>query len=672
MGLKRLMFLLVGLILIPILNVVAQFKVIGYLPSWGNYPTTINAVDLTKLTHINIAFANPNASGDLSTSNGTLGNLATVVTAAHAQNVKVLMSIGGAGAPGTIYRDLINTNLASFVTKIVQYAVDNNLDGIDVDIEGDVLNGTTLTSTQYENFILALGVGLQAQNKLMTAALATWFAFRVTNLAASKFDFINVMSYDEYGTWTGPGQHSTYSLAVSDLSYWNSTKAVPTSKLVIGVPFYGYFWGNSSSSYTFSDVLLYYPGSQNLDKVIPSTGGVLYYNGIPTIKQKTVLAIEQAAGIMIWQLVGDATGANSLLAAIDEVVDGYSGNTAPTISITAPSATTLYAEGDTVKIETNAADLDGSIMKVEYFAGTFKIGEVYTAPFNFNWVGAGPAAYSITAKATDNIGKTVASAVISITVNQALVSSPYTGTPISIPGKVEAENFNLGGNTIGYYDLTTTNLGGCYRTSNVDIEECVDNGGTFDVGWIDTGEWLEYSVDVTSSGNYDFQVRVANGGSTGTFHIEMNGVDITGLKTVAPTGGWQKWQTITIQNITLTSGLKKMKFVMNASGFNLNYISVVPSVVSSITNVESAVTKNYFYPNPIAQTSILHFTLQRNSHVKVVMYDSMGKMVLLVANESMVSGENEVMIKRGDLPSGIYTCKILAGDELIGSKVVLE
>lgn len=380
----------------------AQFKVVGYLPNWGGYPNTINNVDLTKVTHINIAFANPDVNGDLQA--GSLTDIATVVTAAHAQSVKVLISIGGAGAPGSTYTNLIVNDLSGFVTKLVQYTIDNNLDGIDVDIEGDVLNGTTMTSTQYDNFITALEVGLHAQSKLMTSALATWFANRVTNNAASKFDFINVMSYDAYGTWTGPGQHSPYSLAVSDFVYWNTTKAVPAAKLTVGVPFYGYFWGTSSTSYNYSNVVNTYAGTQNTDMYKPASGGIIYYNGIPTIKQKTNYAMSTAGGIMIWQLAGDAIGSNSLLNAIDEVRQGYATNVAPTISITAPATSTVYTEGDTVQIDVNAADSDGSILKVEYFAGTFKIGEVFTAPYTLKWFGAGAGAYSLTAKVTDNIG----------------------------------------------------------------------------------------------------------------------------------------------------------------------------------------------------------------------------------------------------------------------------
>src|SRR3954462_3468794 len=74
----------------------AQTKVIGYLPTWMNFPASVDNIDLTKVTHINIAFANPNTSGVLS--GVSTSDIAHVVNAAHAKNVKVSMSIGGAGA----------------------------------------------------------------------------------------------------------------------------------------------------------------------------------------------------------------------------------------------------------------------------------------------------------------------------------------------------------------------------------------------------------------------------------------------------------------------------------------------------------------------------------------------------------------------------------------------
>ncbi|MFI5163935.1 MAG: glycosyl hydrolase family 18 protein [Bacteroidia bacterium] len=322
---KKRSLLFLSIFLLSINLMFSQFRVVGYLPTWMSYPGSINNVDLSKVTHVNIAFANPNSSGTLIPADGTNSDVATVVTAAHAKNVKVLISIGGSGAPGATYKNLITNSQASFVTSIVNYAVNNNLDGIDVDIEGDILDGTTLTATQYQNFVTALGTALHAQNKIMSAALATWFASYVTNTAAGKFDFVSIMSYDAAipGSGDPVGQHSPYSLAVSDFQYWNGTKAVPAAKINIGVPFYGYGWGTyatpNNDEIGYCTIVTTYPGAENNDQV-GSGNNVIYYNGIPTIKQKTTYALQNAGGIMIWELAEDCTDSTSLLTAINQII----------------------------------------------------------------------------------------------------------------------------------------------------------------------------------------------------------------------------------------------------------------------------------------------------------------------------------------------------------------
>ena len=274
-------------------------RVVGYYPTYSNFPAGINNVDLTKLTHINIAFANPDNNGAVGGIN--TGDLATVVSAAHAKNVKVFVSIAGGDASASLYSSLLGntTKMNTFVTNLVNYAASNNLDGIDVDIEGGVLDGTNVTASQYQAFVTALATGLHAQNKQMSAALATWFASYVTNAAAAQFDWINLMSYDAYGTWTGPGQHSSYLFAVDDLTYWKNTKGMPAAKLNVGVPFYGYSWGSYGvAAHTFGELVNTYPGAENADQ-IGSGANVIYYNGIATIKQKTTLGYQSAGGVMI-------------------------------------------------------------------------------------------------------------------------------------------------------------------------------------------------------------------------------------------------------------------------------------------------------------------------------------------------------------------------------------
>ena len=93
--------------------------------------------------------------------------------------------------------------------------------------------------------------------------------------------------------------------------------------------------------------------------------------------------------------------------------------------------------------------------------------------------------------------------------------TPYSGSPITIPATIEAENFDKGGEGAGYHDLSATNTGGQYRTSEgVDIVASNDPaGGGYVVNNFQNGEWLSYTINVPAAGNYDIDVRaVTNGG----------------------------------------------------------------------------------------------------------------------------------------------------------------
>ncbi|MBN1411372.1 MAG: carbohydrate-binding protein [Spirochaetales bacterium] len=134
----------------------------------------------------------------------------------------------------------------------------------------------------------------------------------------------------------------------------------------------------------------------------------------------------------------------------------------------------------------------------------------------------------------------------------------------TIPGKVEAEEYD------GYYDKTTGNAGGAYRTDDVDLEAC--SLGGYNVGWIDTGEWLSYNVVVMSSGTYTYIMNVARQPSgSSSCHMEIDGVNATGTIAIPSTGGWQTWTNIA-GSIPLSAGSHVIKVVMDGSLFNINYM----------------------------------------------------------------------------------------------------
>ncbi|MBX9851636.1 MAG: carbohydrate-binding protein [Cytophagaceae bacterium] len=654
------------LFLLLILTVTAngQFRVIGYLPTWSNLATNANNTDWSKITHINIAFINPtDASGTLGPTTG----VTTAVQLAHDNNVKILISLGGASAP-TYYSTLLtDANRPAFINKIVQYVNTYNLDGVDVDLEGDAID------SNYEKFIVDLKDTLSQLNKLTTAALASWNGYAITNTALAQFDFINAMAYDATGPWSpnSPGQHSSYQMAVNDLNYWINTRGVSKDKVVLGVPFYGYgFNSGTANSQSYRTIITNWPAAEYADQYSAPGGWTYYYNGRQTIKNKTALALSDAGGIMIWELTLDAIGSKSLLSAIDSVVDAASNNLPPTTSITSPANHAAFTEGDTITITADAADTDGSITKVSFYAGTFKIGEDLSAPYSIQWIGAGAGTYYLTARATDNALVTVASANDTISIVNAPTLEPLGGNPWPIPGKIEAENFDIGGNGVAYNDLSAANNGGVYRTGSVDLEACTDAGGGYNVGWTQTGEWLKYTVDVAADGLYDIKVRVATQQNGKNFYIEMDGVNISGAISVPNTGGWQNWQTVTKSGVSLTAGQKVMRFVMTTGNFNLNYIEVVNSTLNTKPNI-TLNTAN-IQPNPFNGEAKINFSLKSPRNTKIILFDQLGKQIAVIEDSYFSSGDHEVTFDAGILPEGVYIYQIISGDESLMIKGIKQ
>ncbi|MBJ2127245.1 glycosyl hydrolase [Flavobacterium sp. IB48] len=145
------------------------------------------------------------------------------------------------------------------------------------------------------------------------------------------------------------------------------------------------------------------------------------------------------------------------------------------------------------------------------------------------------------------------------------VRSPFAGV-INLPGIVEAENFDNGGEGVAYHDTTPQNITGAYRNEAVDIENSAE--GYYNLCFSDNGEWTEYTVNVTQSGTYALDARVASMAG-GTFHLEFNGQNVTGALTAPNTGGWQNWQWVH-KEVYLNSGTYVMRFAIDQAGFNTN------------------------------------------------------------------------------------------------------
>lgn len=161
------------------------------------------------------------------------------------------------------------------------------------------------------------------------------------------------------------------------------------------------------------------------------------------------------------------------------------------------------------------------------------------------------------------------------------------GPPAAIPGRIEAERFDIGGAGVAFFDCDEVNQGGQFRVGGVDIETCTEGG--FNIGWMCPGEWLEYTVDVASSATYLVRARVASGGAGGSFHFRIDGQAVTPQINAPATGGWQNWTTV-FSAATLPAGRHILRYqnAENNGQYNVNYVDIVAPAAADL-NVNGAV-----------------------------------------------------------------------------------
>jgi len=96
---------------------------------------------------------------------------------------------------------------------------------------------------------------------------------------------------------------------------------------------------------------------------------------------------------------------------------GGTGNTAPSVSLTAPANGTTYTAPASIGLTASASDADGTVAKVEFYNGATLLGTATASPYTYTWTNVASGTYSLTAKATDNAGAATTSAAVSVTVN---------------------------------------------------------------------------------------------------------------------------------------------------------------------------------------------------------------------------------------------------------------
>jgi hypothetical protein len=170
---------------------------------------------------------------------------------------------------------------------------------------------------------------------------------------------------------------------------------------------------------------------------------------------------------------------------------------------------------------------------------------------------------------------------------------PFRGQALTVPGRIEAEDFDRGGEGVGYHDTTPGDAGQLrWREEDVDIK-AVDGGG-YRITETAASEWLEYSLSVDETQDYRIDVRVASSGCGGTFHLELDGRDITGVLPFPNTDSFSReWTLVGPQRVSLPRGDSRLRLVIDTVGpsertaaGSIDWISIVRSAPRASTHAE--------------------------------------------------------------------------------------
>ncbi len=164
--------------------------------------------------------------------------------------------------------------------------------------------------------------------------------------------------------------------------------------------------------------------------------------------------------------------------------------------------------------------------------------------------------------------------LVGISVIDTVPQAPFGGTAVEIPGRIEAENYDLGGEGVSYSDADAANKGGFYRNDRVDIVaiDSADMAKGYAVGYTLGGEWLEYTVDIRQEGAYKVTARIASGSDNSSFLLSLDGKILSDTIRIPNTGSWSDYSAIDAATCELPSGTHILRIEITGPYANMDWI----------------------------------------------------------------------------------------------------
>ena len=225
-----------------------------------------------------------------------------------------------------------------------------------------------------------------------------------------------------------------------------------------------------------------------------------------------------------------------------------------------------------------------------------------------------------------------------INITPIIPQAPYKDVAAAIPGKIEVENYDVGGSGKAYLDKDDDNKGGEYREDGVDIVQVdsADASKGYAIGYTQAGEWLEYSVNVVTASKFVFRASVADGLEGGSIRLFIDGKAVTDTVAVPQTEDWNAYTLMDGETSEIEKGDHVLRIQFTGSYVNMDWIQF------ALTESELSTTALRAYS--------VNFVPNTERSLKV--FNASGRLVGIVSNRAGVSLTET--LKQAGLAKGIY------------------
>lgn len=322
-----------------------------------------------------------------------------------------------------------------------------------------------------------------------------------------------------------------------------------------------------------------------------------------------------------------------------------------TVSVSTSSST--IALGGSVELSATLNNVEGGVRSITYYEGNNKIGEGE----KISWTPETAGSHSISVVVVTNSNEEIKG---STSVNVVEPNKPYGGTAATIPGKIEAENYDEGVSGMAYFDQSEGNS--CddytneYRKDDVDLKK-IDGG--IAVGSFQDDEWMAYTVDVQEDGEYNVTIRLGEGNDSGSLSVTLDKSDVKMDVRVNKLGDWGTFEEVELDPVTLKKGEQVMTIKNTGSWIDVDWIKFEKVGGSNVGVENNVIVPITIAPNPASSV--------------VTIYGAKPISVEFISAEGVVVKKSyESTISIDDLQNGNYIVRVVTENGVTVKKLVVE